>query len=104
MPFYDRSKLINETIGTLERAISLQLIIALLVVIIIVFNLRASLVISTILPISVLLVFIAMKLFNVQANIVALSGIAIAIGTMIDLAIILSENVLKKLEDSPEIR
>ncbi|MFN2262118.1 MAG: efflux RND transporter permease subunit, partial [Psychroflexus sp.] len=68
---------------------------------IIVFNLRASLVISAVLPISVLLVFIAMKFFNVQANIVALSGIAIAIGTMIDLAIILSENVLKKLEDSP---
>lgn len=101
VPFYDRSELINETIGTLEEAISLQLIIALLVVIIIVFNLRASLVISAVLPISVLLVFIAMKFFNVQANIVALSGIAIAIGTMIDLAIILSENVLKKLEDSP---
>ncbi|NGZ90594.1 efflux RND transporter permease subunit [Psychroflexus maritimus] len=102
VPFYDRSELINETIGTLEEAISLQLIIALLVVIIIVFNLRASLVISAVLPISVLLVFIAMKFFNVQANIVALSGIAIAIGTMIDLAIILSENVLKKLEDSPD--
>lgn len=102
VPFYDRSELINETIGTLEEAISLQLIIALLVVIIIVFNIRASLVISAVLPISVLLVFIAMKYFNIQANIVALSGIAIAIGTMIDLAIILSENVLKKLEDSPE--
>ena len=101
VPFYDRSELINETIGTLEEAISLQLIIALLVVIIIVFNLRASIVISAVLPISVLLVFIAMKFFNIQANIVALSGIAIAIGTMIDLAIILSENVLKKLEDSP---
>ncbi len=102
VPFYDRSELINETIGTLEEAISLQLIIALLVVIIIVFNLRTSIVISAVLPISVLLVFIAMKFFNVQANIVALSGIAIAIGTMIDLAIILSENVLKKLEDSPD--
>lgn len=102
IPFYDRSELIDETIGTLEHAISLQLIIALLVVIIIVFNLRASIVISMVLPISVLLVFIAMKLFNVQANIVALSGIAIAVGTMIDLAIILSENVLKKLEDSPK--
>ena len=102
VPFYDRSELINETIGTLEDAISLQLIIALLVVIIIVFNLRASLVISAVLPISVLLVFIAMKFFGIQANIVALSGIAIAIGTMVDLAIILSENVLKKLEDSPQ--
>ncbi|NBC56993.1 MAG: cation transporter [Bacteroidetes bacterium] len=102
VPFYDRSELINETIGTLEEAISLQLIIALLVIIIVVFNLRASLVVSAVLPISVLLVFIAMKLFNIQANIVALSGIAIAIGTMIDLAIILSENVLKKLKNSPK--
>jgi len=102
VPFYDRSELINETIGTLERAISLQLIIALLVIIIVVFNLRASLVVSAVLPISVLLVFIAMKLFHVQANIVALSGIAIAIGTMIDLAVILSENVLKKLKSTPE--
>jgi Cu(I)/Ag(I) efflux system membrane protein CusA/SilA len=102
IPFYDRSTLIKETIGTLNQAISLQLIIAVLVVIIIVFNIRSSLVISAVLPIAVLLVFIAMKIFNVQANIVALSGIAIAIGTMIDLAVILSENVLKKLESSPE--
>jgi len=102
IPFYDRSTLIKETIGTLNQAISLQLIIAVLVVIIIVFNIRSSLVISAVLPIAVLLVFIAMKFFNVQANIVALSGIAIAIGTMIDLAVILSENVLKKLEASPE--
>jgi Cu(I)/Ag(I) efflux system membrane protein CusA/SilA len=101
VPFYDRSSLIKETIGTLNQAISLQLIIAVLVVIIIVFNLRSSVVISAVLPISVLLVFIAMKLFNVQANIVALSGIAIAIGTMIDLAVILSENVLKTFEAHP---
>lgn len=101
IPFYDRSELINETIGTLEEAITLQLIIAILVVIIIIFNLRTSLVISSVLPISVLLVFIAMKIFNIQANIVALSGIAIAIGTMIDLAVILTENVVKKFEDHP---
>ncbi|PKG42028.1 efflux RND transporter permease subunit [Psychroflexus sp. MES1-P1E] len=101
IPFYDRSELINETIGTLEEAISLQLIIAILVIIIIIFNLRASLVISSVLPISVLLVFIAMKIFDIQANIVALSGIAIAIGTMIDLAVILTENVIKKFEDHP---
>lgn len=98
IPFYDRSTLIKETISTLNQAISLQLLIAILVVIVIVFNLRSSLVISAVLPISVLLVFIAMKIFHVQANIVALSGIAIAIGTMIDLAVILSENVLKKME------
>ena len=95
VPFYDRSELIDETLHTLNDALSLQLLITVLVIIVMVFNLRASMVISAILPIGVLMVFIAMKWFQVDANIVALSGIAIAIGTMVDLAIILSENVMK---------
>ncbi|MEQ9424310.1 MAG: efflux RND transporter permease subunit [Cyclobacteriaceae bacterium] len=102
VPFYDRSQLIHETLGTLEEALSLEILISILVVIVMVFNLRASLLISSILPISVLIVFIAMRQFGVDANIVALSGIAIAIGTMVDLGIILSENILKKLEEAKE--
>jgi len=101
VPFYDRSQLIYETIATLEDAISLQMLIAILVVVILLLNLRASLVISSVLPIAVLMVFILMKIFDIEANIVALSGIAIAIGTMIDLAVILSENIVKHLEESP---
>ena len=54
-----------------------------------VFNLRASILISGLLPVAVLMVFIAMKFFGVDANIVALSGIAIAIGTMVDVGVIL---------------
>ena len=99
VPFYDRSHLIQETLGTLQEAISLQILITILVVVIMVLNLRASLLISSLLPIAVLMVFIAMRYFGVDANIVALSGIAIAIGTMVDLGVILSENVLKKLEE-----
>ncbi|MDH5475369.1 MAG: efflux RND transporter permease subunit [Cyclobacteriaceae bacterium] len=95
VPFYDRSTLIHETLGTLEEALSLEILISILVVIVMVFNLRASLLISSILPIAILMVFIAMRYFNIDANIVALSGIAIAIGTMVDLGIILSENILK---------
>ncbi|MGM0634622.1 MAG: efflux RND transporter permease subunit [Bacteroidota bacterium] len=102
VPFYDRSQLIYETISTLEDAISLQVIIAILVVVLLLFNLRASMVISAVLPISVLLVFIMMKLMDIEANIVALSGIAIAIGTMIDLAVILSENIIKHFDDHPD--
>ncbi|MFN2379150.1 MAG: efflux RND transporter permease subunit [Bacteroidales bacterium] len=101
VPFYDRSELIYETLGTLEEALILQIIIAILVVMVMVINLRASLLISSLLPISVLMVFIAMRYFGVDANIVALSGIAIAIGTMVDLGIILSENVVKHLKESP---
>ena len=101
VPFYDRSTLIHETLGTLEEALSLEILISILVVIVMVFNLRASLIISSILPIAVLIVFIAMRYFGIDANIVALSGIAIAIGTMVDLAIILSENIIKHLDEAP---
>lgn len=101
VPFYDRSDLIYETLGTLEEALSLEILITILVVIVMVYNLRASLLISSLLPISVLMVFIAMRYFGVDANIVALSGIAIAIGTMVDLGIILSENIIKHINEAP---
>lgn len=101
VPFYDRSDLIYETLGTLEEALSLEMLITILVVIVMVYNLRASMLISSLLPISVLMVFIAMRYFGVDANIVALSGIAIAIGTMVDLGIILSENIIKHIDEAP---
>src|SRR6056297_1916277 len=71
VPFYDRSGLIYETLGTLEEALSLQILIVILVVIVMVYNLRASFLISGLLPIAVLMVFIAMRYFGVDANIVA---------------------------------
>lgn len=101
IPFYDRSELIYETLGTLEEALSLEILIVILVVIVMVYNLRASILISSLLPIAVLMVFIAMRYFGVDANIVALSGIAIAIGTMVDLAIILTENIIKHIDEAP---
>ena len=101
VPFYDRTQLIYETLGTLEEALSLEILITLLVVIVMVLNLRASILISSLLPIAVLMVFIAMRYFHVDANIVALSGIAIAIGTMVDLGIVLSENIIKHINESP---
>lgn len=102
VPFYDRSTLINETLGTLEEALSLQILITILVIIVMIYNLRASILISSLLPIAVLMVFIAMRYFGIDANIVALSGIAIAIGTMVDLGIILSENVVKHMNEAPK--
>lgn len=102
VPFYDRSELIYETLDTLKDALALQVLITVLVIIVMVYNLRMSIVISSLLPFGVLLVFMAMKGFGIDANIVALSGIAIAIGTMVDLGIILSENVIKKMDSEPE--
>lgn len=100
IPFYDRSDLIYETLGTLEEALTLEILITILVIIVMVYNLRASLLISSLLPLSVLMVFIAMRYLGVDANIVALSGIAIAIGTMVDLGIILSENIIKHMDEA----
>ena len=99
VPFYDRTELIQETLGTLNEALTLEILITILVIIIMVFNLRASILISGLLPVAVLMVFVAMKFFGVDANIVALSGIAIAIGTMVDVGVILSENILRHLDE-----
>ncbi len=101
VPFYDRTGLILETLGTLNSAIEQQIYITVIVVILMVLHLRTAMVISTMLPLTVLMTFIFMKLFGVDANIVALSGIAIAIGTIVDMGIVISENTLRHLEKSP---
>ncbi|PWJ40989.1 efflux RND transporter permease subunit [Sediminitomix flava] len=95
---YDRSGLIQETLSTLKEAISLEILVTLIVIVVMVYNLRSSLLISALLPLGVLMTFIAMKAFNITANIVSLSGIAIAIGTMVDVGIVLTENLLKHLK------
>jgi len=101
VPFYDRTQLINETIGTLEEALSLEILITIIVVILMLLNLKSSLLVSGTLPVAVLMTFIAMKYFGVDANIVALSGIAIAIGTMVDMGIVLTESMVKRIQDAP---
>ncbi len=100
VPFYDRTELIQETLHTLDEALSMEILITILVIVLMLFNLRASILISGLLPVAVLMVFIAMRTFNVDANIVALSGIAIAIGTMVDVGVILSENIIRHIESN----
>lgn len=101
VPFYDRSGLIQETIGTLESALSHEVLICIIVVIVLVFNLRASIIISSILPIAVLATFILMRYTGIEANIVALSGIAIAIGVMVDVGVVFVENILRRMDEAP---
>ena len=100
VPFYDRSTLIYETLGTLKTALTDEILITIIVVIVMIAHLRSSILIAGLLPIAVLMSFIGMKFFKVDANIVALSGIAIAIGTMVDMGVILCENILKRLEEA----
>jgi Cu(I)/Ag(I) efflux system membrane protein CusA/SilA len=102
VPFYDRSGLIRETLGTLNTAISHEVLVTVLVVLVMVTHLATSLLVSAVLPLAILMAFIAMKMFGVDANIVALSGIAIAIGTIVDMGVVIGENVLRHLGRASE--
>lgn len=101
VPFYDRTQLIRETIGTLEEALTLEILITIIVVILMLFNLKSSLLVSGMLPVAVLMCFVAMRQFGIDANIVSLSGIAIAIGTMVDMGIVLTESMVKHMREAP---
>ena len=101
VPFYDRTGLIYETLGTLNKALTEEILVTIIVVIVMVLHLKSSVLISGVLPLAVLMCFIGMKLFGVDANIVALSGIAIAIGTIVDMGVVVCENILKHLDAAP---
>ena len=101
VPFYDRTELIHETLDTLSLALIQQILITVIVVLLIMRHLRTSLLISVLLPLAVLATFIAMKYVGVDANVMALSGIAIAIGTMVDMGIVFTENIEQRLGEAP---
>ena len=96
---YDRTELINETVGTLTDALKEAMLITVAVIVLFLLHVRASIVVAVTLPLAVLLSFIAMKAFRIEANIMSLAGIAIAIGEVCDLGIILTENIYRQLAD-----
>ena len=101
IPFYDRSELIEETVGTLKVALSAQVLISIIVVVLMM-RIGPGLLISSLLPVSVLMSFIVMYVFGIEANILALSGIAIAIGTVVDMGIVICESIVSYMERFPE--
>ncbi|MEO1525046.1 MAG: efflux RND transporter permease subunit [Planctomycetota bacterium] len=92
---YDRTQLVDETIATLTSALAQQIVITIAVIVLFLLHVRASLVVAISLPVAVLIAFIAMHWSGVEANIMSLAGIAIAIGTMVDMGIIVSENIFR---------
>ncbi len=105
---YDRTFLIDETVQTLSEALIQETIVTIAIVVLFLLHFRASLIIAISLPLAVLMAFIAMRIFQVDANIMSLAGIAIAIGTMVDMGIIILENIYDHLAEwektSPELR
>jgi copper/silver efflux system protein len=99
VPFYDRTRLIHETLDTLKHALTDEVLVTVIVVIVMVNHIASSALISAVLPLAVLCTFIVMKFAGIDANIMALSGIAIAIGVMVDMGIILCENILRHIEE-----
>lgn len=97
--FYDRTRLIKETMGTLGTALWQELLITIVAVVLFLLHFRSSLVIAITLPLAVLFAFVCMQVFDLASNIMSLAGIAIAIGTMVDMAIVMMENIYQYLAD-----
>ncbi|MBX5004313.1 efflux RND transporter permease subunit [Rhizobium lentis] len=101
VPVYDRSTLIESAIETLEGTLIEESIVVALVTVAFLLHVRSALVAIIMLPVGILIAFIAMKILSIGANIMSLGGIAIAIGAMIDAAIVMIENAHKHLERAP---
>jgi copper/silver efflux system protein len=100
VPTYDRSDLIHRAIAVLREKLVEESIIVSLVAVVFLFHLRSALVAILILPVAVLLAFIPMAYLNITSSIMSLGGIAIAIGAMVDAAIVMVENAHKRLEQA----
>lgn len=101
IPFYDRSNLIYETLGTLNSAVIEEILIVVIVLLLTIRQLSMAGIISCLLPAAVFFAFVLMKLFGIEANIMSLSGIAIAIGAIDDFGIVLCDNIIKRVKESP---
>ncbi|MEP6600688.1 MAG: efflux RND transporter permease subunit, partial [Nitrospirota bacterium] len=101
IPTYDRSDLIHRAIAVLREKLLEESLIVSLVALVFLFHFRSALVAILILPVAVLLAFIPMAYLRITSNIMSLGGIAIAIGAMVDAAIVMVENAHKRLEQNP---
>lgn len=100
--FYDRSELIDHTIDTLKHALIEEIILVTLAHILFLWHFRSILIVTLPLPISILISFLLMKQFGITSNIMSLTGIAIAIGVLVDAAIVVTENVIRHCEEAED--
>jgi len=100
---YDRSGLIHRSIDTLKETLAEELLITAVICLIFLLHVRSGLVAAAVLPLGILLAFVVMKLAGINANIMSISGIAVAIGTMVDSSIVMVENLHKHKEHNPDM-
>ncbi|HEY9175604.1 MAG TPA: efflux RND transporter permease subunit, partial [Verrucomicrobiae bacterium] len=97
-PFYDRSTLIERCLTTLRKALAEEIVLVIVAHIVFLWHFRSILIVTLPLPASILISFILMKEFGITSNIMSLSGIAIAIGVLVDAGIVMTENVIRHCE------
>ncbi len=99
--FYDRTEVIERTIGTVYKALSEEIIITIIVILVFLLHFKSSILVSLTLPFGVGISFILMKFLNIDSNVMSLSGLVIAIGSMVDMGIIMTENIYSHLAKKP---
>ncbi|HEY6363099.1 MAG TPA: CusA/CzcA family heavy metal efflux RND transporter [Vicinamibacterales bacterium] len=102
VPTYDRSSLIEQSIGTLRRTLIEEALVVSLVILLFLFHVRSALVPILALPVAVLAAFIPMRVLDVNANIMSLGGIALAIGVLVDAAIVMVENAHRRVSEATD--
>ncbi len=100
--FYDRAQLVDRAVGTVSTALLEAAVLVVILLILFLGNLRAAIVVALILPLSVLATFVLMRQFGLSANLMSLGGLAIAIGLLVDAAVVVVENVVAHLAHDPE--
>jgi cobalt-zinc-cadmium resistance protein CzcA len=100
--FYDRGTLVQRAVGTVSKALLEAIVLVVILLLAFLGNLRAALVVALMLPLSALATFILMRLFGLSANLMSLGGLAIAIGMLVDAAVVVVENVESQLSEAPE--
>jgi len=102
VPFYDRSNLVERAVGTVSKALVEAIVLVMLLLLAFLGNLRAALVVALMLPLSALATFILMRACGLSANLMSLGGLAIAIGMLVDAAVVVVENVESELAHAPD--
>lgn len=99
VPFYDQTDLVKKAVNTLNRALIEEFILVSIIVVAFLGNIRSSLIVTSAIPIGILIALIAMKEIHLSANLMSLGGIAIGIGVMTDAAIVMVENIYRHLAE-----
>ena len=93
VPFYDRGQLVDRAVGTVTKALGEAIVLVLILLLLFLGNLRAALAVALILPLSALATFVLMQQWGLSANLMSLGGLAIAIGMLVDAAVVVVENI-----------